>query len=132
VIVASIHGRAGQDGELKQSAAGKAWSRLNIAVAAGQDRESSEPYTQWITVVGFAKQAEELSRVAKGQTLSAIGRLEQTHWQAPGGEARSGWQLIADAVVMVKSARPQGGRRPQQGDPRRQQGAPFNDEIPFG
>jgi len=126
MIVASIHGRAGQDGELRESAAGKAWCRLNIAVEAGRDRDTDEPYTQWVTVVAFARQAEDLAKVEKGQTLSAMGRLEQSHWEKD-GEQRTGWQLVADSVVTARAARPKGGRKagPQDG------GAPFNDDVRF-
>jgi single-stranded DNA-binding protein len=132
-IIASIHGRAGADGELRQSAAGKNWSRLNVAVSAGADRESGEPFTAWITIVAFAAHAEELAKVAKGQPVSAMGRMEQTKWQAPDGETREGWQLIADAVVTARSSRPKGGRPAQAQGPAKPPGAdiPFDDTIEF-
>jgi len=112
VIHASIHGRAARDGELRQSQAGKTWCRVSVACEAGTDRESGEPLTQWLSVVGFGRQAEDLAKVEKGQTISAIGRLELTKWTGQDGEQREGLQLICDAVVTARSARP-GGRRPK-------------------
>ncbi len=148
-IIASIYGRAGYDGELRTSAAGKPWARLNVACMAGSDRETQEALTLWISVVGFGRQAEELAKVTKGQTVSVMGRVEQNKWTAQSGEEREGLSLIADAVLAVKTSRPGGGTSAQgrgQGQPqRRQQGrvdpqAPtqgdafeeeLNDDIPF-
>jgi len=140
MIVASIHGRAARDGELRQSKSGKSWCRVSVACEAGTDRQSGETLTQWVSVVGFGRQAEDLARAEKGQTVSAIGRLEVSKWAGQDGEQREGLQLIADSVLTLRSARP-GGRRPKgsgdrddySGSHRAQSPAdlPFNDELAF-
>ncbi len=150
MIVASIYGRAGFDGELKTSAAGKPWSRLNVACLAGSDRETKEPYSVWFSVIAFGRQAEELAKVTKGQTVSVMGRVEQNKWTSQSGEQREGLSIIADAVLAVKTSRPSGGASAQgqsQGQPQRRpqgrvdpqaptqgdafDGEPFDDALPF-
>lgn len=140
-IIASVHGRAARDGELRESQSGKTWCRVSVACEAGTDRESGDALVQWVTIVGFGRVAEELARVEKGQTVSAIGRMELSRWTGQDGQARESLQLIADAIVTARSARP-GGRRPKDNGDRGDYGAshraqepsggvPFDDEISF-
>jgi single-strand DNA-binding protein len=139
-IIANIYGRAGQDGELRASKAGKPWCRVGVACEAGTDRESGEALTQWLTVVAFGRQAEELAKVEKGQSISAIGRIEVNRWTGQDGTEHKGLNLIADAVLTVKSARP-GGRKKSNGDRPEYSGnkraqspgmdVPFDDDLPF-
>jgi single-strand DNA-binding protein len=139
-IIASIHGRAGQDVELRESKAGKPWCRVGVACEAGTDRENGETLTQWVTVVAFGRQAEELAKVEKGQTLSAIGRVELNRWTGKDGQEHEGLNLIADAIVTARSARP-GGRKTSNGDRREDSSTkpaqspvtdtPFDDDLPF-
>jgi single-strand DNA-binding protein len=130
-IVASVHGRAARDGELRQSPAGKPWCRVSVACEAGQDRESREALIQWLNVVAFGRVAEELAKVEKGQTLSAIGRVELNRWTTQAGEQREGLQLIADSVLTARSARPGGRKRRADHDGQPGCNVPFNDEISF-
>jgi len=112
MIHACIYGHAGRDGELRESKTGKTWCRVSVACEAGTDRETGEALTQWLTLVAFGQQAEALARVRKGESISAIGRVEINRWRAQDGQEREGLQLIADAVVTARSARP-GGRKPR-------------------
>jgi single-strand DNA-binding protein len=140
MMQASIHGRAAKDGELRQSASGKSWCRVSVACEAGADRQTGETLTQWVNVVGFGRVAEDLAKVEKGQTVSAMGRLELSRWTTQGGETREGMQLIAESVLTLRSARP-GGRRKSNGSRddysssyRAQApagGAPFDDSLSF-
>jgi single-strand DNA-binding protein len=111
-IVASIYGRAARDGELRTSQSGKPWCRVSVACEAGVDRETGDSRTQWLTVVAFGRQAEELAKIEKGQAISAIGRVEINRWRTQDGQEREGLQLIADSVVTARSARP-AGRKPK-------------------
>jgi len=140
MIQASIHGRAARDGELRQSQAGKSWCRVSVAVEAGTDRQSGETLTQWVNVVAFGRVAEDLARVRKGETISAIGRVENNRWRTQDGQEREGLQLVADAVLTLRSARP-GGRKPRSTEGRSDYQAshraqapsetPFDDEPAF-
>ena len=130
-IVASIHGRAARDGELRESPAGTSWCRLRVACEARADRETNEPMTQWLILVAFGRQAEELAKVEKGQTLSAIGRVELNRWTGQNGAEHQDLQLIADAVVTARSSRP-GGRRQKGSRQKEPDGeVPFDDAIVF-
>jgi single-strand DNA-binding protein len=141
MIIANIHGRAARDGELNQSKGGKSWCKVSVACFAGTDRKSGESLTQWVRVVAFGRVAEELARVRKGETISAIGRVELSRWTTQDGAEREDMQLIAEIVMTIRSARP-GGQKDKsngsQGDysssHRAQapaQEAPFDDDIPF-
>jgi len=116
MIQASIHGRAARDGELLESKTGKPWCRLSVACDAGRDRQTGETLTQWLTLVAFNQQAEALARVRKGETVSAIGRVELSRWATRAGEQREGLQLIADSVLTERSARPAGRKAKTNGD----------------
>jgi single-strand DNA-binding protein len=139
-IHASIHGRAARDGELRVFQAGKSWCRVSVACEAGQNRETGEALTQWVTLIAFGRVAEDLAKVEKGQTISAIGRLELSRWTTQDGEQRESLQLIAEAVVTARSARPNGRKPKGNGDRgdysvshRAQSPAdvPFDDDLPF-
>jgi single-strand DNA-binding protein len=140
MIRASIFGRAGSDGELRQSPSGKPWCRVSVACEAGGDRQSGEAYTQWLTVVAFGSQAEILAKARKGQPVCAMGRVEISSWQGQNGEQKESLQLLADTVLTAASARPSSHRRNGKGKGERpansqQQGAPagadFDDDIQF-
>ena len=138
-IIASISGRAARDGELRYSKAGKSYCRVSVACYAGKDREKDEELTQWFTLIAFGRTAEDLANVRKGETVSAIGRVELNRWTTQEGETREDMQLICDAVVTARSASP-GGRKSNdngghQATHRAQAPAqvdePFDDDIPF-
>lgn len=128
MIQASIYARSGADAELRESRAGKPWCRLNAACEAGQDRETQKPLTQWLTVVAFGRVAEDLARVRKGETLSAIGRLELNRWTGADGQEREGFNLVADVVITARTTRPGGRKRQPAG---REPATPFNDALSF-
>jgi single-strand DNA-binding protein len=141
MIIANIHGRAARDGELSQSQNGKSWCKVSVACFAGTDRKSGESLTQWVRVVAFGRVAEELARVRKGETLSAIGRVELSRWTTQDGTEREDMQLIAEIVVTLRSTHPGGRKVNGNGNPGDHPNghqakasayeAPFDDEIPF-
>jgi single-strand DNA-binding protein len=85
--------------------------------------------TQWLTLVAFGRVAEELAQVLKGETVSAIGRVEVNRWRTQDGQEREYLQLIADAIVTARSARPDGRKPDTETQP--DGFAPFDDAIPF-
>jgi len=141
-IIASINGRVARDGELRQSKAGKPWCRVSVACYAGKDREKDEELTQWFTLIAFGRVAEDLAGVEKGQTVSAIGRVELNRWTTQEGETREDMRLICDAIVTARSAGSGGRKSNDNGDRGGHQAthraqapaqadAPFDDDIPF-
>jgi single-stranded DNA-binding protein len=97
--------------------------------------------TLWVRVVAFGKLAEALARHAKGESLSAAGRMELSRWTDAEGNARDNWQLIAESLGSARTVRPGGGRRGAGGDTRGDapdgaapsvgEGEPFNDAWQF-
>ena len=67
--------------------------------------------TLWLTVLAFGGVADELARHSAGDPVSVSGRLQLSRYVTNDGEAREGWQVIADSVVSSRSVRPGGGRR---------------------
>jgi hypothetical protein len=98
-IIASVHGRAARDGELRQSQSGKSWCRVSVACEAGSDRESGDAMVQWLTLAAFGRVAEELSTVEKGQTVSAIERLELSRCPAGLGRTASSERACRWSVI---------------------------------
>jgi single-strand DNA-binding protein len=103
-MIAGIHGRVARDGELRESKSGKPWCRVSVVCEAGADRKSGEALTQWVTVVAFGRQAEELAKVEKGQTLSAVGRVELNRWTRKDGQEHEGLNLIATVFLLLRQS----------------------------
>ncbi|WP_295885430.1 single-stranded DNA-binding protein [uncultured Thiohalocapsa sp.] len=132
MMQASIHGRLGKDPQPINTRTGKPMTAASVAVDVSQrDQES----TLWVRVIAFGKLADQLAKHAKGETLSASGRLELSKWTAEDGTARESWQLIADALVSARTVRPGSARSNRQGTtgppkPSNSDAAPFDDPVP--
>ncbi|HEX2796054.1 MAG TPA: single-stranded DNA-binding protein [Immundisolibacter sp.] len=74
-------------------------------------------------IVAFGKLADLLLRHAKGDLLSASGRMQVRRWTDTDGTGREQLQLVADALVSARTVRPGGGRK------RAEDGAPFDDGL---
>ena len=84
-IHASIHGRAGNDPAQSTTAAGKDMTRLSVAVnAAGFNAETEE--TLWVSILAFGRVADDLARAAKGQMVTAQGKLTRGHFTGKDGQ----------------------------------------------
>jgi len=131
-IHASIHGRAGNDPVQSTTAAGKDMTRLSVAVnAAGLNAETEE--TLWVSILAFGRVADDLARAAKGQMVTAQGKLTRGHFTGKDGQERESWSLLADAVLTLKSAKPSGKARTQGQTRDRTPGDPRDDfDDPLG
>lgn len=104
-IQASVHGRVGSEPTRTTTANGKDMARLSVAVdCSGWNAEDAE--TVWISVLAFGKVAETLARAAKGESLTAQGKLTRGRYTGKDGQERESWTLTADAVLTLRSARP--------------------------
>jgi single-strand DNA-binding protein len=80
-------------------------TRVSIAVdATGHNAETEE--TLWVSVLAFGRVAETLARAAKGESLTAQGKLTRGRYTGKDGQERESWTLTADAVLTLRSARP--------------------------
>ena len=109
-IYASIHGRLGNDPVASETKAGKPMARASAAVDI-TGHAAEEPETLWLTILAFGTAAEALDRAAKGEMVTAQGRVSRGHYTGKDGQLRESWTLLADAVLTARSARPSGKRR---------------------
>lgn len=134
---ASLYGRLGKDAQPIETKTGKAMTAVSVAVdVSSRDGEA----TIWVRVIAFGAAAELLAKHAKGDALSATGRLELSRWKGDDGTEREAGQMIADHFVSARTARPRGGaggdfQAPSgRGKPKSKNPdgpPPFDDAIPF-
>jgi len=82
---------------------------VSLAVNVARQDESEE--TEWISVLGFGRTADDLARHGKGDLLAAMGRLYRRRFTGRDGQERESWSLLADAVMSARTVRPSGGRK---------------------
>ena len=134
----AAYGRLGRDPRQHETKSGKPMASASLAVTVeARERGADDAEgTLWLTVLAFGRIADELARHSAGDPVSVSGRLQLSRYVTNDGEAREGWQVIADNVVSSRSVRPGGGRRKGDGgevrDRReRSPGEPFDDALPF-
>ena len=70
-----LTGNATSDAEIKQSKAGKAFSKVNVA--AQQNPDST---TMFVTVMGFGGLSSTIGSIKKGGSGFAVGKLEKNEY----------------------------------------------------
>ena len=142
--IVAAYGRLGQDPKPIETRTGTAMTVASLAVDVADPRDRDDAGggpPLWLKVLAFGALAESLARHARGDPLSVSGRLQVRRYDA-GGETREEWQIVADAIVSARAARPRGGRKAKAGGgngegrarrpaPARQDPPPFDDGIPF-
>jgi single-strand DNA-binding protein len=104
MLKASIIGNLGSDPELRYSASGSAFLRMNIASNYRVRAESGEwqDRTEWVRVTVFGQRAESLSNLLKkGARVYVDGRLEARPWTDQQGAVRAGLELTASDVEFM-------------------------------
>ena len=107
--VMSVHGRLGGAPREISTTSGKPIAVASVALTL--PTRSDEESTFWLGVAAFGRQAEELLRAQKGETISAMGRCQLSSWTGRDGTEREQPQIVADAIVHARSARPSGRKR---------------------
>jgi single-stranded DNA-binding protein len=82
---------------------------VTVSIAVNVARSDEEPVTEWISVVAFARTADELTRHHKGDLLAVMGPLRRTTFTGRDGQQRTGWSATAEQIVSARTVRP-GGR----------------------
>lgn len=115
----AVYGRLGSDPREHVTSKGGAMATASLAVDV-QDRsqgaEGGATETLWLRVTAFGRVADDLLLCAKGEPVSASGRLQFSRYQARDGETREQWAIVADALVSARTVRPRGERRKGDGD----------------
>ena len=106
------HGRLDRDLRTHETKSGVSMTIATIAASVdGRGSDDRGEGTLWLQLVGFARQADELSRHRQGDLLSLSVRLLLSRYTPNANEAREGWQVIVDSVESSRTVHPGGGRR---------------------
>ena len=100
---AIIVGRLGRDPEVRTTQGGTAVCTLAVATT---DREKVggewQSVTEWHQVVVWGRQAELCGEhLAKGSSVSVIGRIKRRKYKAKDGSDRESLEIVADDVEFV-------------------------------
>ena len=92
----TIHGKLGQEPELKYTGSQMAIATFTVADTYGKDDKKK---TTWHNVTAFGSLAENFAATcAKGETVIVTGRLEQEEFTKKDGTKGKSLKLIADEV----------------------------------
>ena len=126
--IASVYGRLGADPEAVATKTGKLMPRASLAVDPGEGRP-----TLWVKLIAFGERAEHLAAHAKGDTLSAVGRLQLSEWQDREGATRQTLEVVIDTLISARRTPARKAERqataPRPGSPTG--GVPLDDELAF-
>lgn len=104
----SCYGRLGGDPRSIQTKTGNAMTVATLAVDVGEEMDAPP---LWFGIVAFGTVAETLLRHAKGDLLSASGRLQRRTFTGRDGEEREQLQVLCDCIISARSVRPGGRKR---------------------
>ena len=97
-------GRLSRDPELRHTTSGMAVCQINVAISrpAGQ---GTEPQTDFINVVVWNKQAENVARyLSKGRQIAIEGRIQTRNYDNNEGKRTYVTEVIASNVEFLGSA----------------------------
>ena len=104
MITLAAYGRLTADPKPIKTATGKAMTVATVAVnLTSRDKEA----TEFLGLVAFSRQADELLRMKKGDLLTASGRVQVNQWTKDGEEKKQ-LQIVVDAIVSARTTRPAG------------------------
>lgn len=97
----TLHGRLGQEPELRYSKTGTAIVKLSVVTnlrrKVGEQWEDQD--TTWWSVTAFNALAENVCEsLKKGDAVIVVGKVKQRTWETPEGEKRSTFEVTADHV----------------------------------
>ena len=114
-------GRLSRDPELRHTTSGTAVCQINVAISRPV-AVGSEPQTDFINVVVWNKQAENVAKyLAKGRQIAVEGRIQTRNYDNNEGKRTYVTEVIASNVEFLGSAN----------DNSRANTAPSFDENPF-
>ena len=97
-------GRLSRDPELRHTTSGTAVCQINVAISRPVS-QGSEPQTDFINVVVWNKQAENVARyLAKGRQIAIEGRIQTRNYDNNEGKRTYVTEVIASNVEFLGSA----------------------------
>ena len=76
---------------------------MTVASPLAVDQGEGKP-TLWVKLIAFGEGAEHLAAHSKGDSLSAIGRLQLSEWTDREGATRQSFERVADTLVSARRA----------------------------
>lgn len=122
MLKAQTIGNIGADPELKYSASGSPFLRMNVAANYRSRNQAGEweDRTEWVRVSVIGQRAETLSKhLKKGSRVYVDGRLEARPWTDQQGNVRAGLEIVANEVQFMspRQEQPEGEWKPIQQKP---------------
>lgn len=106
----TILGRLGADATSRTTPTGTTVSTLSVAVNERWTNKSTKQVTErtdWFRIICFGGLAETVAKYCKkGQVVLVEGRPQVRRYEAPSGEQRTSFEIIAQRVVFI--SRPAG------------------------
>lgn len=97
-------GRLSRDPELRHTTSGTAVCQINVAISRPV-AQGSEPQTDFINVVVWNKQAENVAKyLAKGRQIAVEGRIQTRNYDNNEGKRTYVTEVIASNVEFLGSA----------------------------
>ena len=97
-------GRLSRDPELRHTTSGTAVCQINVAISRPVS-QGSEPQTDFINVVVWNKQAENVARyLSKGRQIAIEGRIQTRNYDNNEGKRTYVTEVIASNVEFLGSA----------------------------
>ena len=97
-------GRLSRDPELRHTTSGTAVCQINVAISRPVS-QGSEPQTDFINVVVWNKQAENIARyLSKGRQIAVEGRIQTRNYDNNEGKRTYVTEVIASNVEFLGSA----------------------------
>ena len=97
-------GRLSRDPELRHTTSGTAVCQINVAISRPV-AQGSEPQTDFINVVVWNKQAENIARyLTKGRQIAVEGRIQTRNYDNNEGKRTYVTEVIASNVEFLGSA----------------------------
>jgi len=102
-------GRLTRDPELRHTSSGRAVCQINLAINRTFTNQNGEREADFINVVVWDKQAENVSKyVAKGRLVSVEGRLQSRSYDDKDGKKVYVTEVIANSVQFLSAGNTNG------------------------
>jgi single-strand DNA-binding protein len=101
-------GRLTKDPDLRYTPSGQAVTTFSLAVDRGYQNQQGQKETDFINIVTWAKQAENVAQYCKkGRLVAVEGRIQTRNYENNEGKKVYVTEVVADNVKFLESAREQ-------------------------
>ncbi len=103
-------GRLTKDPELRYTQSGQAVATFTLAVDRGYQNQQGQKETDFINIVTWSKQAENVANyMKKGRLVAVEGRIQTRNYENNEGKKVYVTEVVAENVKFLESAKERGG-----------------------